>query len=112
MLSLLATAIALISCGDDDEGDGNGDPTDDFSCTNYETLWATSAQEVINAGLTYLNDSTEANCTAYADAMDAYIDDLELILDCPQAAGHEAEIQADLDEIQSDADEVRAGCAG
>lgn len=89
---LLGALVFTYSCKDDD------DPT---GC-NYATETQDELNAVLAAANVYGADPTPANCQAYKDAYQAYLDELEDHIDCAALSGQQAELQAAIDAAQAD----------
>ena len=84
LLPLMVFSMLIVSCGDDDGNDGNVNCSDSFSINN-------ELNDEINAFATaagaYGTDPSAANCQAYKDAAQDYLDALEALKDCAEEAG-------------------------
>ncbi|MBP8726224.1 MAG: hypothetical protein KBF37_05475 [Saprospiraceae bacterium] len=82
--ALLAVSSMMIafSCGDDDDNNSNN------PCS---TAYTTELQAEINAltaaAQAYSTNPTQANCIAYKNAAQAYVNALEPYGDCPELTG-------------------------
>lgn len=99
---IAALTLGLSSCSKDDNS-GTTPPAG--PCANY-TNWATGFQAELtamtNAATAYATDPTPANCQAYKDAANDYIDALEGVRSCvlaSQLTAYNASIQQARDAI-------------
>ena len=80
--------------------------SDPVSC-NYATELEAQATALTNAATVYGNDPTTANCNAYKNAYQDYIDALKGYEDCATTAGTHAEWQSAIDALQASLDTIQ-----
>ena len=93
-LLLLLLTIACFACSSND--DDNDNNCDDLATDGIEIY-----QKFFSAGLSYLDDPTNAACIAYENASQAYIDYSTSILDCLEADDR-AELEQEIEEIEAE----------
>jgi hypothetical protein len=91
----LLGSLLFIACKKDDD--------DPVGC-NYAQEVQDELATANAATTTYVNDPTPANCQAYKNAWQAYLDELEDHVECAALSGQQAEIQASIDAAQASLD--------
>jgi len=79
-------SLSFLSCGDDDDGSGNGS-LDCNSSLSVNNAVSDEAEAVSLAASTWGMDPSADNCTALKTAYQNYIDALNSLLDCANDAG-------------------------
>jgi hypothetical protein len=95
---LFGLVFVTYSCKDDDD--------DPVAC-NWTTELEAELNAVINAATVYGNDPTPANCQAYKNAYQDYLNELDNYVECAALSGQQAEYQAALDDAQAQIDALQ-----
>ena len=91
---VLAAALFSISCGKDNDPE---------PC-NYAVELQAEITAVSNAATAFGSDPSQANCIAYRNALQAYVNAADDYSECSALAGQQAEYEAYLDSIQAEID--------
>jgi hypothetical protein len=89
-LAILAISV-LTSCGKDDP----------VTC-NWTTELQNESDALVAAATAYGNNPTTANCEAYKDAFQDYLNEAEKYVSCATTAGQGAELQSAINQAQAD----------
>ena len=97
-LFLTLTAVGSWTCSKDDDNNNNADP-----CTgSWATDLSNEANAMMNAAQVYASNPTIANCNAYKQAAQDYLDALEPYGNCATLTGQDrVEWQTALDNAQA-----------
>lgn len=80
MFSLIS--FSLISCGDDDDGGGGNIYTGPNCYSSWANAYSQSIQQMSQAAQNYAMDQTTANCNAYKDAYQQFLNDVKPYQNC------------------------------
>lgn len=101
MKTLLLTSVLCLAflgaCKDDD---------DPVSC-NWTVELQDEADAVTAAATTYGNNPTPANCQAFKNAYQEYLDEAEKRIDCATVAGQREELENAIDQAQESLDNLQ-----
>ena len=98
LLSLvLSGLVCFVSCKKDDDPSG----------CNYVTETQDELDALSAAATAYGNDPSTANCQAYKNAYQAYLNELEDHIDCATVNGQHDELQSAIDSAQASLDQLQ-----
>lgn len=100
-LLFITLPLLFTACGDDEDGSGAGALTPfGRPCTTvgFSEALNEAVTNLSNAATAFSMDATTANCEAYRNAANAYLDTVEDFEDC--AAINQAEFQQSLEDAR------------
>jgi hypothetical protein len=95
--AMILASLLFTACKKDD---------DPVGC-NYVQELQDELNAVNAAATTYGNNPTPANCQAYKDSFQAYLNELEDHIECATLSGQQAELQASIDSAQASLDALQ-----
>ena len=105
LFTLCLFSLLVVSCGDDDDtGNVNCNNINDVTGLNNAIVNEIAA--LSTAGMNYALDMSDANCQAYKDAFEDYIDILKSLEDCANDLGTGSQWQQDLTEAEAAIDNL------
>jgi hypothetical protein len=84
----------------------NNDEDDPVGC-NYATEVQDEVDALTAAATAYGNDPTPANCQAYKNAAQNYLNELQDHVECAALSGQQAELQAAINATQDSVDAIQ-----
>lgn len=82
------------------------DDPDPVTC-NYLEETQDEVDALTAAATAYANDPTPANCLAYKNAAQEYLNELQHYVSCAAQVGQQAELQAAIDSAQASVDSIQ-----
>ncbi len=83
------------------------DDDDPVGCSNWANEVSAEATAFSNAGVAWSTNPTTANCQAYKDAGEAYLNALQDHIECATLAGTAAELQSYINSSQATLDSIQ-----